>query len=58
MKDMKATGRYKGSGPSELYGIRLKATASGSIDRRTHELGMTFSDYVRELLRQDTGVEV
>lgn len=50
--------RVRGSGSSRASLLRLKSQSFGSVETRLAELEMNLSDYVRELIRQDIGVEV
>jgi hypothetical protein len=49
--------RRRGSGSSHPLRVRLKSHSINSIDTRLAELEMNLSEYVRELIRQDIGIE-
>jgi len=53
---LRQTHRGPGSGATRNIGIRLKADAYESVERRADELGMNVSEYIRALILKDTGV--
>ena len=50
--------RVKGSGSSRASLLRLKSASLGSVETRLQELEMNLPDYLRELIRQDIGIQV
>lgn len=50
--------RKVGTGPSQHFAVRAKAVRIDELNRHVEEREMTRSEYIRDLIKRDSGIEL